>query len=219
MDNRNEIIFRPFMDTPESVRVPERLKKLSHPLFAWARLRPIFAQHTSVERGTLQHSASGCHSIVEIGVAEGASALALREVIASDGTLYLIDPFHLSRFRWINAQRRAARMAVSRSKLGKVIWIEKCSFDAVKSWNRPIDFLFIDGDHAEKSVMRDWREWSRFVRPAGRVAFHDARIFENGWPTKSDGPVEVVQSLFRDQRLPGWRIIDEVHSLVIVERT
>jgi hypothetical protein len=219
MDNRSEIIFRPFMDTPEPVRVPEKLKKLSHPLFAWARLRPIFAQHTSLEHDALQRNASGCHCVVEIGVAEGASALALREVMGSDGTLYLIDPFHLSRFRWINAQRRAAKMAVSSSKLGKVIWIERFSFDAVKSWNRPIDFLFIDGDHEEKNVIRDWSEWSRFVRPGGRVAFHDARIFENGWPRKGDGPVNLVKSLFRDQQLPNWRIIDEVHSLVIVERT
>ena len=78
MENRSEIIFRPFMDTPEPVRVPERLKKLSHPLFAWARLRPIFAQHTSLEHNALQRGASGCHCVVEIGVAEGASALALR---------------------------------------------------------------------------------------------------------------------------------------------
>jgi hypothetical protein len=28
----------------------------------------------------------------------------------------------------------------------------------------------------------------------------------------------VVNSLFRDGRLPNWRIIEEVHSLVIVER-
>ena len=36
---------------------------------------------------------------VEIGVAEGVSAMALREVWLEEGTLYLIDPFHLSRFR------------------------------------------------------------------------------------------------------------------------
>lgn len=219
MDNRSEIVFRPFMDTPEHVRVPERLKKLRHPVFAWARLRPIFAQHTSLEHEALQRNARGCRCVVEIGVAEGASGLALREVIASDGTLYLIDPFHLSRFRWINAQRRAAKAAVSRCATANVDWLEKFSFDAVKNWNRPIDFLFIDGDHEEESVMRDWKEWHRFVKPGGRVAFHDARIFENGWPKKTDGPVKAVQSLFRDQQLPDWRIVDEVHSLVVVERT
>jgi predicted O-methyltransferase YrrM len=219
MDNKTEIIFRPFMDTPEPTQLPERLKKLRHPLFAWARLRPIFAQHTSLEHGALQRYASGSRCIVEIGVAEGASALALREVISNDGTLYLIDPFHLSRFRLINAQKRAAKAAVSRCTLGRVNWIEQFSSEAVRTWDRSIDFLFIDGDHAEKSVIRDWREWHPFVRPGGRVAFHDARIFENGWPKKDDGPVTVVQSMFRDQQLTNWKIIDEVHSLVVVERT
>jgi predicted O-methyltransferase YrrM len=218
MDKRSEIAFRPFMDTPEPVRVSERFKKLRHPLFAWARLRPIFAQHTSLEHEALQRSASGCRTVVEIGVAEGASALALREVIASDGTLYLIDPFHLSRFRWINAQRRAAHTAVGRCTAAKVDWIERFSFDAVRSWNRPIDFLFIDGDHSEKSVIRDWSEWHRFVRLGGRVAFHDARVFERGWPSEDDGPVKVVKSLFRDHQSPDWKIVAEVHSLVIVER-
>jgi len=213
-----EIVFRPFMDSPEPLRGGQRLKRLRHPLFAWARLRPIFAQHTRLEHDALQRSARDCHCIVEIGVAEGASALALREVMAVDGTLYLIDPFHLSRFRWLNAQRRAARTTVSCCARSKVTWIEQFSFDAASGWDKPIDFLFVDGDHTEEGVLSDWREWHRFVQPGGRVAFHDARIFENGWPKKGDGPVKVVNSLFRDGRLPNWRIIEEVHSLVIVER-
>ena len=198
---------------------PERLKRLRHPLFAWARLRPSFAQHTRLEHEALQRNARDCHCVVEIGVAEGASALAVREVMAVDGTLYLIDPFHLSRFRWLNTQRRAARTAVSRCARAKVTWIEQFSFDAVGSWNEPIDFLFVDGDHTEDGVTRDWSDWHRFLRSGGRVAFHDARIFENGWPTEDDGPVRVVNSLFRERQLPNWKIVEEVHSLVIVQRT
>ncbi len=219
VDNQVKIVFRPFMDSPEPLRPPERLKRLRHPLFAWARLRPIFAQHTRLEHEALQRNARGCHSIVEIGVAEGASALGVREVMAVDGTLYLIDPFHLSRFRWLNSQRRAAETTVSRCARAKVTWIEQFSFDAAKSWNKPIDFLFVDGDHTEEGVLKDWYEWHRFLRSGGRVAFHDARIFKDGWPQEGDGPVKVVNSLFRERRVPDWRIIEEVHSLVIVERT
>jgi hypothetical protein len=219
VDNRGNIVFRPFMDSPERLRAPERFKGLRHPLFAWARLRPIFAQHTRLEHEALQRNARDCHSIVEIGVAEGASALAVREVMAADGTLYLIDPFHLSRFRWLNTQRRAARSAVSRCARAKVTWIEQFSFDAVRNWNKPIDFLFVDGDHTDEGVIRDWSEWHPFLKSGGRVAFHDARIFEHGWPQEGDGPVRVVNSLFRERWLPDWRIIEEVHSLVIVERT
>lgn len=37
----------------------------------------------------------------------------------------------------------------------------------------PIDFLFIDGDHQVRSVLRDYYYWSCFVRIGGRIAFHD----------------------------------------------
>ena len=126
VDNQVKIVFRPFMDSPEPLRPPgEDSREARHPLFAWARLRPIFAQHTRLEHEALQRNARGCHSIVEIGVAEGASALGVREVMAVDGTLYLIDPFHLSRFsRWLNSQRRAAETTVSRCARAKVTSIE-----------------------------------------------------------------------------------------------
>jgi predicted O-methyltransferase YrrM len=36
-----------------------------------------------------------------------------------------------------------------------------------------VDFLFIDGDHTESGVERDYRDYVEFVRPGGLVAFHD----------------------------------------------
>lgn len=39
------------------------------------------------------------------------------------------------------------------------------------------DFLFIDGDHTEAGVARDYEDYKEFVRPGGIIAFHD--IIEN----------------------------------------
>jgi len=39
------------------------------------------------------------------------------------------------------------------------------------------DFLFIDGDHTEAGVARDYEDYREFVRPGGIIAFHD--IIEN----------------------------------------
>lgn len=36
-----------------------------------------------------------------------------------------------------------------------------------------IDFLFIDGDHFEHSVIADFEMYAPYVRPGGIVAFHD----------------------------------------------
>jgi len=38
---------------------------------------------------------------------------------------------------------------------------------------RPIDFLFIDGDHSEAGVEADFLRYGRWVRPGGAIAFHD----------------------------------------------
>lgn len=38
---------------------------------------------------------------------------------------------------------------------------------------QPIDFLFIDGDHTEDGVQRDYELYRGLVRPGGLIAFHD----------------------------------------------
>lgn len=191
---------------------------MRHPFYGWLGLRPALAQHTAEEHDALQRWATNRLSLVEVGVAEGVSALALREVMAEDGALYLIDPFHLSRIPALNFMKRVARRAVGSCQRGNVFWIQKFSNEAVRSWSAHIDFLFIDGDHSESGVERDWNDWSRFVSVGGVVIFHDARVFEGGWVHQQYGPLKLVDRLFRNGRAPEWRIAEEVHSLLVVER-
>jgi hypothetical protein len=190
---------------------------LRHPVFAWLGFRPVLGQHTAAEHDALRKWAFGRSSVVEIGVAEGASAVALREAMSSWGTLSLIDPFHLSRERCFNATKRAAHRAVERCRNGRVIWIEEFSSVAANAWNGAIDFLFIDGDHSEAGVKQDWDKWHRFVVPGGVAVFHDAAMFPGGWPRQDWGPVKLVDRLFRGKSLPDWSIVEQVDSLVVVE--
>ena len=192
---------------------------LQHPFFAWAGLRAPIAQHTLAEHQALMRYARAANTIVEIGVAEGASAVGLREAMPSDGTLHLIDPYHLSRVPALNFLKRAARRAVDSAGSARTVWIESFSQDAVRNWNLPIDFLFIDGDHREEAVERDWLNWSRFVREGGVVGFHDARLFSSGWPTPDYGPVRFIDRVFRQSSVgTEWPIVEEVDSLVFVSR-
>lgn len=137
-----------------------RARILHHPVYGWLGLRPVLAQHTAAEHAAIQRWASGRSSLVEIGVAEGVSGLAAREVMAENATLWLIDPFHLSRLPVLNFMKRAARRAVAGSRRGNVKWVEKFSHEAVKDWTGATDFLMIDGDHSEAGVRRDWEDWS-----------------------------------------------------------
>ena len=132
---------------------------------------------------------------------------------------YLLYENNSDTFVRRSAMKRTAFKTVGRSGKGRVVWLERFSFQASKRWNLPIDFLFIDGDHSEKGVTRDWTEWSPFVSQNGVVLFHDARIFHDGWPTSEDGPVQVVNRLFRQHTSKEWRIVDEIDSIVAIQRT
>lgn len=196
----------------------KRVKALAHPVYAWLGLRPFVAQHTAAEHAALQRWARDRGTLVEIGVAEGVSAMALREVMSPEGTLYLIDPFHLSRLPALNFMKRTAHRAVGSCVRGKVVWIEKFSQEVAIGWKEPIDLLVIDGDHSEDGVQRDWNDWSPFVKPGGVIIFHDARLFDGGWTSPSYGPVKLVNRLFRAAKQPDWQIVEEIHSLLVVER-
>jgi predicted O-methyltransferase YrrM len=209
-----------FADARGGARQPESwlARKTKHPFFAWAGLRAPIAQHTQAEHLALQKYVQGRRAVVEIGVAEGASAAGLREAMHPDGVLYLLDPFHLSRVRALNFLQRAAKRAVCHGPGAKTVWIESFSHNAVCDWRLPIDFLLIDGDHREEAVEQDWNDWHPFVDCDGIVAFHDARIFANGWTSREYGPVRFVDRAFRKDGTSRWMIADEVDSLVFARR-
>jgi hypothetical protein len=191
---------------------------LRHPAYAWLGLRPVLAQHTAAEHAAIKKWAVGRSALLEIGVAEGVSAWAIRESMAPNGTVHLIDPYHLSRVPFLNFTKRAAHRAVESCNRGRVVWIERFSHEAAKTWTTPLDFVLIDGDHSEKAVEQDWKDWSPFIKPSGVAIFHDARLFEGGWTTADYGPVKLVNRVFRSGQLPGWAIVEEIHSLLVVER-
>src|SRR5262249_8454235 len=47
--------------------------------------------------------------------------------------------------------------------------------------SRPLDFLFVDGDHTYAVVSQDFRDYSPFVRRGGVAAFHDVHPHSRGW--------------------------------------
>ena len=196
-----------------------RSYKFKHPIFQLIGLRAIIAGHTEAEESLLLKVAQGCRTIVEIGIAEGASALELRRVAAPNAMIYLIDPFqNTNSFPYINFTRLVAHRYVASCRNANVSWLEDYSFNVSKNWQDSIDFLFIDGDHSYNGCLQDWMEWSPFIVKNGIVAFHDGRIFSDGWTTEETGSVRVVNELFKSGNNPNWRIVNEVDSLVVIQR-
>ncbi len=177
------------------------------------RLRPALAQHSKAEAELLERVAAGARTIVEIGVAEGGSAWHARRVMDPDGTLVLIDTY--PRRFGLNLSSIIARRLVGREDRGTVVWRHERSDEAVREWSGPIDFLFIDGDHAYDAVKRDFEDWSPHVAPHGAVAFHDA-LLDAAWMDEGYGSARFVQEL--RERGDGWALVDGTDSLAVFKR-
>ncbi len=115
---------------------------------------------------------------VEIGSARGKSAcyigMALKE--NGHGTLYAIDPHEQTDWNDTDATNSIDVFLnnISALELSKQInVIRSYSDDAARDWKRPIDLIFIDGDHSYEGVKRDWEMFVPHVKPFGVVIFHD----------------------------------------------
>ena len=58
--------------------------------------------------------------------------------------------------------------------LDRIKPVRSQSEDLASRWDRPIDMLFIDGDHSYEGCRRDCLSWMGFVRSGGWIAFHDS---------------------------------------------
>jgi Methyltransferase domain len=208
--------------TPTGMRDDVRLRALALGL----GLIPPRTMHSADDARVLLDAARGARRVVEIGVYEGASALALLDVLEPDAELHLIDPFGSrpdalpagwAASEW--ATRRALERGIRRRNAAAAVrWHVALSHEVAASWDREVDLVFIDGDHSEAGCELDWTSWRRFVPIAGRVVFHDARADRPGG-RGLPGPTAVVRRYFRsDEPAPGWEIDAEADRTVVVRR-
>lgn len=207
--------------TPDRLRDDPRLRALA----VGSGLIPPRTMHSAPERELLTSLARDARRVVEIGVYEGSSAVALARTMGPEQELHLIDPFghHATALPsgWGATERASRRVVARAARHGgpRVTWHVAFSHDVAPTWTAPIDLLFVDGDHAEQGVQRDWDDWHGFVAPGGHVLFHDAREGQpdgRGLP----GPTAVVDRLVRGPGGPpaGWAIAAEVDRTVALRR-
>lgn len=142
----------------------------------------------------------------------GVTTALLRSVMHPEGTITGIDPHPPGRLG-LSFERRIATREVAKHPTGRAVLLRKLSHEAVVDWAAPIDFLFIDGDHSWAGIDRDWRDWSGWVAPGGKVALHDSRSV----PSRPDlDSIRYIQGvILRDRR---FRQIDAVEGLTVLER-
>ncbi len=208
--------------TPATVRDDVRLRGLAVGL----GLIPPRTMHSREDARILLDAARDARRVVEIGVYEGASAVALVDLLGHEAELHLIDPYgsHPDALPggW-GASEWATRRTVARAirhggrDTPTVRWHVALSHDVAASWDAQVDVVFIDGDHSEQGCELDWSAWNPFVVPGGRVVFHDARAGERGG-RGLPGPTAVVTRHFRYEGTPGWEIVAEADRTVVVRR-
>lgn len=118
--------------------------------------------------------------IVEIGTRDGGSLWMLSQYAPAGSTIISID---LENALWgrPGTYRNRDRALAALSNKGYIthkinadsqLDSTRAELEAILA-GRPINFLFIDGDHTYGGVKRDWDLYKDLVEPGGLIAFHD----------------------------------------------
>jgi predicted O-methyltransferase YrrM len=174
-------------------------------------------QTSAAERETIARFARGRRQALEIGVFEGATTALIAKEIATDGTLFGVDPFFAGRLGicWgkIIAEREVNRAGVGR----KVVLVRSLSHDAaVQIANDSFDFMFLDGDHSLRAIAQDWADWSGRVATGGVMLLHDTQVPPHNPRVRELGSYLYFQdTISRDSR---FELLETVDSLSVLRR-
>ena len=121
-------------------------------------------------------------TVLEIGTALGGTLFLYTRVAAPDALLITVDLADATRRQFEGGDYKPNAplyRAMARARQ-KVVFLagdshDPTTLDRVKAQlgGRPVDFLFIDGDHSYDGVRSDYEMYAPLVRNGGLVAFHD----------------------------------------------
>jgi predicted O-methyltransferase YrrM len=152
--------------------------------------------------------------IVEIGSFKGKSTVMLAKVAAHYGVgpVVAIDPHNFNNVE-LEAHRTSPEASsfneflhnVSTAGVGELIEVHRAfSIEVAAEWNRPVSFLWIDGDHSYRGAKADFEGFVRHLLPGGVVAFHDA-LHEFA------GPIRVfVEDVLRSDRFGAAGFVQSI---------
>jgi predicted O-methyltransferase YrrM len=183
---------------------PEQVFTIAHKITGW--LEP----HETMRLYGLALDIPENGAIVEIGSYRGKSTTVLAiGAKERSARVYAIDPFEgvMDGHVVTGHDRDHLRYAlVNAGVVDSVEIITGYSLETAKTWKRPIDLLWIDGDHSYEAVKADLKAWSKHVK--GKIALHD---YTQNWP----GVPMAVDEFVADGK---WRIVDNVDATVVLER-
>jgi hypothetical protein len=89
---------------------------------------------------------------------------------------------------WVDGYEAGSVIDKDILELGNITAIQDDNRNVAKTWKKPIDILFIDGDERYDSIYGDMEAWWPFVKKGGRMFVHnyctgnqDTRRAVNDW--------------------------------------
>jgi predicted O-methyltransferase YrrM len=168
-----------------TIDVPRDLDAVLDAAWNSARKVPGFLMEAEARLlGTIAACTPARGAIVEIGSFKGKSTVMLAMVAAHYGLgpIVAIDPhnFNSAELLDLKANPEASSyrdFLTNIAAAGVANYVDPrraYSADVAREWNRPIRFLWIDGDHSYQGAKTDFDGFFRHVQPYGVVALHDA---------------------------------------------
>jgi predicted O-methyltransferase YrrM len=169
---------------------------------AWQKARPVegyLGEKECRALGMLAAASGGRGVAVEIGSFKGKSTVVLAAVRAHYGLgeVVSIDPHDAPSATDPDLKGQATSFGEFVANL-RAAGVERMvevhrrpSREAAQGWERPIGFLWIDGDHTYDGAREDFERYSPFLTEGAVVAFHDTLH-------EFEGPIRVfVESVLR----------------------
>lgn len=153
--------------------------------------------------------------IAEIGVFEGYNTREFALHSLKGSTVYAIDPFFKGSLG-ISYGKLIAINNWKKNKIRNIKIIRGFSADVSHTIKEELDFVFVDGDHTFEGVKKDFELYGSKLSSNGTIAFHDSRLFTNGWTQSDWGPVRLIDEIIRNDK--SWKIVEEVDSTVFVKK-
>lgn len=117
-------------------------------------------------------------TIVELGVDFGYSLFCLAN--PGIGKVYGIDSFEGDFYTGVHPNAIGWVKKIIKENEYKNIEIIKGYFDnVVKTWDKEIDILHIDGFHTYQETLNDYNKWTKFLNSKSVVLMHDVESFQN----------------------------------------
>jgi predicted O-methyltransferase YrrM len=118
--------------------------------------------------------AGGC--VIEIGSYLGKSSAFLASGLRDGAKLVCVDTWHNDAMLEEPQDVLPQFQANMRPFGGKFEIARGRSEQIAGEWTRPIDALFIDGDHSYRGCTTDLKCWLPFVKSGSWIAFHDSAV-------------------------------------------